>query len=46
MLRDPPDLLITTPESLHLLLTSAKAREMLRAVRYVIVDEIHALYAD
>ena len=43
MVRNPPDLLVTTPESLHLLLTSAKARDMLRTVRYVIVDEIHAL---
>ncbi len=43
MLRRPPDLLITTPESLHLLLTARRSREMLRDVRYVIVDEIHAL---
>jgi len=43
MVRHPPDLLVTTPESLHLLLTSTVAREMLRTVRYVIVDEIHAL---
>ncbi len=43
MVRRPPDLLVTTPESLHLLLTSVKAREMLRTVRYVIVDEIHAV---
>ena len=43
MVRNPPDLLVTTPESLHLLLTSVKARDMLRTVRYVIVDEIHAL---
>ena len=40
--RTPPDILVTTPESLYLLLTSA-ARESLRAVRWVIVDEIHAL---
>ncbi|GIU96879.1 MAG: DEAD/DEAH box helicase [Actinomycetota bacterium] len=40
--RDPPDVLITTPESLYLLLTSA-ARETLRDVETVIVDEIHAL---
>jgi len=46
MVRLPPDLLVTTPESLHLLLTSVKAREMLRTVRYVIVDEIHALCAN
>ncbi len=43
MVRRPPDVLITTPESLHLLLTSVRAREMLRTVRYVIVDEIHAV---
>ncbi len=40
--RDPSDILITTPESLYLLLTS-NAREALRAVDTVIVDEIHAL---
>jgi ATP-dependent Lhr-like helicase len=40
--RDPADILITTPESLYLLLTS-NAREALRAVEAVIVDEIHAL---
>jgi ATP-dependent Lhr-like helicase len=38
----PPDILITTPESLFLLLTS-KARETLRGVETVIVDEVHAL---
>ncbi|MDD5220134.1 MAG: DEAD/DEAH box helicase, partial [Candidatus Bipolaricaulis sp.] len=43
MVRRPPDVLITTPESLHLLLTSVRAREILRTVRYVIVDEIHAM---
>ncbi|MGH7723518.1 MAG: Lhr family helicase [Candidatus Dormibacteria bacterium] len=42
MVRHPPDILITTPESLFLLLTSA-AREILRGVTTVIVDEIHAL---
>jgi len=42
MVRHPPDILITTPESLFLLLTSA-ARETLRSVTTVIVDEIHAL---
>jgi ATP-dependent helicase Lhr and Lhr-like helicase len=46
MLRRPPDLLVTTPESLYLLLTSAKGRDMLRTVRQVIVDEIHSLAAD
>jgi ATP-dependent helicase Lhr and Lhr-like helicase len=40
--RRPPDILVTTPESLYLLLTSA-AREALRGVEWVIVDEIHAL---
>ncbi len=42
LVRRPPDILITTPESLHLMLTSA-ARETLRTVSHVIVDEIHAL---
>ncbi|MGP0066864.1 MAG: DEAD/DEAH box helicase [Isosphaeraceae bacterium] len=42
MVRKPPDILITTPESLHLMLTS-RARESLRAVSHVIVDEIHAV---
>jgi ATP-dependent helicase Lhr and Lhr-like helicase len=40
--RRPADILITTPESLYLLLTS-QAREVLRSIRYVIVDEIHAM---
>ena len=40
--RRPPDILITTPESLYLMLTSA-AREVLRAVEVVIVDEVHAI---
>ncbi len=42
MLRNPPDILITTPESLYLLLTS-KGEEILRDVTGVIVDEIHAM---
>src|SRR5438876_1022288 len=42
--RTPPDILITTPESLYLMLTS-QAREILRSVETVIVDEIHALVA-
>jgi ATP-dependent Lhr-like helicase len=42
MLRSPPDILITTPESLFLMLTS-RAREMLRSVRTLIVDEVHAV---
>ncbi len=43
MLRRPPHILVTTPESLYILLTSAKPRENLRRVRTVIVDEIHAV---
>jgi ATP-dependent Lhr-like helicase len=42
LLRRPPHVLITTPESLHLLLT-ARARDTLRGVTHCIVDEIHAL---
>src|SRR3954468_7306334 len=42
--RTPPDILITTPESLYLLLTSA-ARDSLRGVETVIVDEVHAVAA-
>ncbi len=42
MLRTPPDVLITTPESLYLMLTS-KAREFLADAEAVIVDEIHAV---
>ena len=42
--REPPDILITTPESLYLMLTSA-ARETLAGVETVIVDEIHAVAA-
>jgi ATP-dependent helicase Lhr and Lhr-like helicase len=43
MLRRPPQILVTTPESLFILLTSPRFREKLRAVRYVIVDELHAI---
>ena len=43
MLRTPPHILVTTPESLYLLLTARRSREMLRTVRTVIVDEIHAV---
>lgn len=46
MLRRPPHILVTTPESLFLLLTSERAREKLRTVKTVIVDEIHALARD
>src|SRR5437016_7555826 len=42
MLRKPPDILITTPESLYLLLTS-QGREMLRTVETLILDEVHAV---
>ncbi|MSQ66997.1 MAG: DEAD/DEAH box helicase [Gammaproteobacteria bacterium] len=41
--RQPPHILVTTPESLYLLLTSASGRAMLSTTRMVIVDEIHAL---
>lgn len=43
MRRRPPHILVTTPESLYILLTSDSGREMLGRVRTVIVDEIHAL---
>ncbi|NPV53054.1 MAG: DEAD/DEAH box helicase [Firmicutes bacterium] len=43
MLKHPPHILITTPESLFLMLCS-RAREILRSVRFVIVDEIHSLF--
>ncbi|MDP3091623.1 MAG: DEAD/DEAH box helicase [Nitrospira sp.] len=43
MLKRPPHILVTTPESLFILLTAEKSRHMLQTVRTVIVDEIHAL---
>jgi ATP-dependent Lhr-like helicase len=46
MLRRPPHLLLTTPESLYLLLTSTRGRQMLSTVRTVILDEIHAVADD
>jgi ATP-dependent helicase Lhr and Lhr-like helicase len=46
MVRRPPHVLITTPESLYLVLTSPKGRETLRHADTVIVDEIHALARD
>lgn len=46
MLRRPPHILITTPESLYILLTAEKSREILRTVETVIVDEIHAIAGD
>ena len=46
MLKQPPHILITTPESFYLMLTSPRARELFRTVRTVIVDEIHTLCGD
>ena len=46
MLKRPPHILVTTPESLYLLLTSEKSRSLLGSVKTVIVDEIHALTRD
>ncbi len=43
MRRKPPHILVTTPESLYILLTSVSGRKMLASVRTVIVDEIHAM---
>ena len=43
ILRNPPDILITTPESLYLMLSSQKARMIFASVRYVIIDEIHSI---
>lgn len=43
MLKKPPHILVTTPESLYILLTAEKSREMLSHVQTVIVDEIHAM---
>ncbi len=46
MRKRPPHILVTTPESLYILLTSASGREMLRTVGTVILDEIHAVAAN
>lgn len=46
MIRKPPHILVTTPESLYLLLTAERSRAILRSVDTVIVDEIHALARD
>ncbi len=46
MTRHPPHILITTPESLYILLTAEKSRRALAAVRTVIIDEIHAIAGD
>ncbi len=43
ILRNPPDILITTPESLYLMLSSPRARNLFSGLRYVIVDEIHSI---
>ena len=43
MIRKPPHILITTPESLYLLLTSVKGRLLFQNLQYVILDEIHAV---
>jgi ATP-dependent helicase Lhr and Lhr-like helicase len=43
MLKRPPDFLITTPESLYLMMTAERSRGMLASIRTVIVDEIHAV---
>jgi ATP-dependent Lhr-like helicase len=46
MLKQPPHILVTTPESLYILLTAEKSRAILRDVETVIVDEIHAVADD
>lgn len=46
MIRRPPHILVTTPESLYLLLTSVNGRKMLSGVHSLIIDEIHALVGD
>jgi ATP-dependent Lhr-like helicase len=46
MIKDPPDILITTPESLYIILTSNYARKMFSTVEYLIVDEIHSICAN
>ena len=46
MVKDPPTFLVTTPESLYLLVTAQKSRAALAQVQTVIVDEIHALARD
>ena len=43
MLRRPPDVLITTPESLHLLLTTTRGQQALSTIETVILDEVHAI---
>jgi Lhr-like helicase len=46
MLKHPPEILITTPESLNILLTSQSGRDILTEVKSVILDEIHAIIGE
>ncbi len=46
LVRRPPHIMVTTPESLYLMLTARKSRETLRSVETIIIDEIHALVRD
>ena len=46
MVRRPPHILITTPESLYILLTAGRSRQFLKSAETVIVDEIHAIAQD
>ncbi|MEW6323868.1 MAG: DEAD/DEAH box helicase, partial [Nitrospirota bacterium] len=46
MLKRPPHILVTTPESFYLMLTARKSRRLLAAARTVIIDEIHAVARD
>ena len=46
MLKRPPHILVTTPESLYILLTAQKSRGILRGRDTIIVDEIHAVADD
>lgn len=46
MVRKPPEFIVTTPESLYLMVTAERSRDALRSVRTVIVDEIHAVARD
>ena len=46
IVKKPPHILVTTPESLYLMLTSTRSRDVLKTVETVIVDEIHALVRD
>ena len=43
IVRKPPDILITTPESLYIPMLTSRAREVLRGISHVIIDEIHAV---